>query len=263
MYNKRANDMWINRLRRFVKGKKIIVIGNATSILNEKQGRFIHDFDVVMRFGKGVPTKLTQEYIGWKTDIWTFGALRADCFNSFNARFKIFNLVQIPLYRFERYDMGINKVLLSDKFQIYEDWFLTGTEREARELIANAYGKKKVDASMRMSQGVHMILWLIHVIGGFKELHIIGFDCMKSAYKFDQGKKKDRYAASWHLPLPTIGGPDGNVHTSMDDESFLVDMESQGKLIWHKTDHTRINTKLLGEISETIRPGAKNIAGVV
>ncbi len=263
MYNKQANDVWLNRLRKYVKGKKVIVVGNATSLLNEKQGRYIHNFDVVMRFGRGAPTKLTYEYIGNKTNIWTFGALRANCYKDFDTPFKIFNLVQIPLYIRERYDMGIAKVLLSEEFQIYKDWFLTGTAKQTRELIAAAYGKKDVTESMRMSQGVMMVLWMIHEIKTFKELHIIGFDCMKSVYKFDQNKNKDRYAASWHLPLAKIEGPGGNVHTATEDEQFLIDMETQGKLIWHRTDHTRINTKLLGEISKSYRPGAKNIAGVV
>lgn len=262
MYIKHANDIWIDRLRKSVNGKRVIIVGNATSILNEKHGKFIDDFDVVMRFGRGEPLPVIRDYVGKNTNIWSFGALRAACWPMFKTPFKIFNLVQIPIYKKERYDFGIAKALMTEEFQVYRDYFLTGSLKDAQTLIADAYGKTELNEEMRMSQGVHMALWMIHKIKTFKELHIIGFDCMKSNFKFDHRESVDRFSSSWHLPLPVVGGIEGQIHSAQDDEQFLMDAESQGQLIWHRTDHTKMNSRLIDEIAKQFRPEAKNILQV-
>lgn len=263
MYNKKAVEIWTNRLRRFVAGKRIMIVGNATSILNEKHGELIDSYDVVMRFGKGVPTEITYDYIGKRTDIWTFGVLRAGCYKSFaDVPFKIFNIIQKPLYE-SSWDMSFPRCTLREDFQIYVDWFLTGDEKETRDIVTKAYERENIPLdNIRMSQGVFMILWLMEVIKGYKSIDIIGYDCMKSELKFDLGDMTNRYCSSWHLPVPCTGGPEGNPHSSEFDETVLHTLEDEGKIYWHKTDHTKVNLELIKQISDDLRPGLKNLKGV-
>lgn len=52
------------------KGKRVVVIGGADSVLKEKLGEYIDGFDVVVRINKGVEVLEKQkEYVGTKTDI--------------------------------------------------------------------------------------------------------------------------------------------------------------------------------------------------
>lgn len=57
------NHDWFNN-------KRIAIIGGADSVLKQKQGNYIDDFDVVVRINKGVELIDKQkEYVGTKTDI--------------------------------------------------------------------------------------------------------------------------------------------------------------------------------------------------
>lgn len=52
------------------RGKRVAIIGGADSVLKEKSGAYIDDFDVVVRINKGVDVVAAQhEYIGSKTDV--------------------------------------------------------------------------------------------------------------------------------------------------------------------------------------------------
>jgi hypothetical protein len=62
---------------------KIIVVGNAASLLKEKNGEFIDSFDVVIRLNKFV-IKGYEEYVGKKTNIY--------CSKWFNMNYNINNL---------------------------------------------------------------------------------------------------------------------------------------------------------------------------
>jgi hypothetical protein len=62
---------------------KIIVVGNAASLLKQKNGKLIDSFDVVIRLNKFV-TKGYEEYVGKKTNIY--------CSKWVNMKFNINNL---------------------------------------------------------------------------------------------------------------------------------------------------------------------------
>jgi hypothetical protein len=50
-------------------GKRVAIVGGGNSVLNEKLGKYIDDFDVVVRINKGVELIKTQsEYVGRRTD---------------------------------------------------------------------------------------------------------------------------------------------------------------------------------------------------
>ncbi len=55
---------------RYLKGKRVALVGPAPSILNSKQGVNLERYDVIVRLNKGVPPppELTTD-IGWRTDV--------------------------------------------------------------------------------------------------------------------------------------------------------------------------------------------------
>jgi len=58
------------KLSKFLKGKRVIVVGPAPSIIGSKQGDLINQYDVVVRLNKALPVpKDLQSDIGRKTDI--------------------------------------------------------------------------------------------------------------------------------------------------------------------------------------------------
>ena len=59
---------------------KIIVVGNAASLLKEKNGNLIDSFDIVIRLNKFV-TEGYEEYVGKKTNIY--------CSKWFNMKYNI------------------------------------------------------------------------------------------------------------------------------------------------------------------------------
>jgi len=51
------------------KDKRVVIVGGADSVLKEKKGNYIDDFDVVVRINKGVEVIESQkDYVGTKTD---------------------------------------------------------------------------------------------------------------------------------------------------------------------------------------------------
>jgi Glycosyltransferase family 29 (sialyltransferase) len=65
-YNKKARDVY----RKYLKDKRVVIVGPSPSILKTGQGKFIDDFDVVVRLNKAlpIPTHLMQD-IGKRTDV--------------------------------------------------------------------------------------------------------------------------------------------------------------------------------------------------
>ncbi len=56
--------------RDWFKDKRVAIIGGADSVLKEKRGKFIDNYDVVVRINKGVEVIENQwEYVGTRTDI--------------------------------------------------------------------------------------------------------------------------------------------------------------------------------------------------
>ena len=58
-------------LQAYCKGKKIIIVGNCSDLLNTKHGRLIDNYEIVVRINRGYQYRkhLYDEYIGSKTTI--------------------------------------------------------------------------------------------------------------------------------------------------------------------------------------------------
>lgn len=66
IYTKKTNNSFDNN---WFKDKKVAIVGGADSVLNDKLGKFIDSFDVVVRINNGlIPIPMQKDYIGEKTD---------------------------------------------------------------------------------------------------------------------------------------------------------------------------------------------------
>jgi len=70
-----------------VKGKKVAVVGNAASLLQQRHGSAIDECDVVVRMNRGLPREPSSQ--GTRTDILAFSVFEGvkDIYHLFKARY--------------------------------------------------------------------------------------------------------------------------------------------------------------------------------
>mgnify|MGYP003327296050 CR=1 FL=1 len=88
----------MDRLTRKILNKEIIFVGNSVEILQYDYGEWIDSHDVVVRFGKGLPTEDKYESIGSRTDIWISGYLRSKHQVFYPNAVKLLNRARVDLY---------------------------------------------------------------------------------------------------------------------------------------------------------------------
>ena len=259
MFNQELNDKSTNKLKEYCGGKRVLLVGNAASLFNHEYGELIDSYDVVVRFGKGIPTIETKKHLGSKTDVWFFGTLRASMHESWkSARFKVFNYTQIGLYDPRGTSLNFPYVMATNKFQIYKDYFILGDSVLHKKLISKIYETPKANEwkkSPRISQGTLAFLYFNEVINTQSQLDFVGFDFFESILKFELGgKQKQIY--SWHVPIP-MDNHEHNPHGADKEKEYILKKvsESQNKMFIHP-----MNTNLSNEVSSSIikkyRPGA-------
>lgn len=260
MFNQELNDKSTAKLKEYCKGKRVLLVGNAASLFNHEYGELIDSYDVVVRFGKGVPTEENKKHIGTKTDVWFFGSLRASMHDMWrHVRFKIFNYTQIALYNPAVSTLTFPYVMATNKFQIYKDYFIIGDAKIHRQLISRPYKQKLSSSnwksSPRVSQGTLAFLYFDEVIGTQSNLDLVGFDFFESKLKFElDGKPKQIY--SWHVPIPT-DNHENNPHGADKEKEYILKRvsDSNNKMFIHP-----MNTDLPSEVSSKLinkyRPGA-------
>jgi hypothetical protein len=260
MFNQDLNDRAANKLKEYCRGKRVLLVGNAASLFNHEYGDLIDSYDVVVRFGKGIPTVETKKHLGSKTDVWFFGTLRASMFQSWkDARFKIFNYTQIGLYDPNNSVLQFPSIMTTDKFQIYKHYFIMGDSSLHKRLISEIYPlpKPKSDwkKAPRISQGTLCFLYFDKVIQTQAQLDFVGFDFFESILKFElEGKQKQIY--SWHVPIP-MNSHEHNPHGADKEKDYILKRvaESQNKMFIHP-----MNTDIPSEVSANLinkyRPGA-------
>jgi len=156
----------LSEIQEFCKGKRICLIGNANSVLNEK--RSIDSFDIVCRMNRGTPCG-KERFIGSRTDILFLSTHMSgeNIQNSFNPRFVVW--------------MTICHRLASS-------WTLKNAIQNPEEDWNSLYDKLSINPTTGM-MALNFILKHID----FKELVIYGFDFFttKTWYntKVDSGLK--------------------------------------------------------------------------
>lgn len=239
MWNQRLNDKFTNRLIGYCQGKRVIIVGNAVSLLNKPYGEFIDSFDVVVRLGKGYPSPELKEHLGTKTDVWVLSILRANHYKDFKGTpYQILNISQVSIYDRERTTTTISKYFYDDDFEIYKDYFLMGNATQTRALIKRAYGD--VNINERASQGALTLAYFTNIIKSYKELHVIGFDFFEGRVQYElQGQINE--VSSFHLPVPSYKGPNSNPHAGLYskehmDKKYILSLRDKGKIIFHEME---------------------------
>ena len=55
MFNRELHNKFTEELKQYCEGKRVLLVGNAASLFNHEYGDLIDSYDVVVRFGKGIP----------------------------------------------------------------------------------------------------------------------------------------------------------------------------------------------------------------
>ncbi len=91
---------YLDQIDEYVRGKKVAIVGNASSIFSASHGHDIDSHDVVVRFGKGVPDEFNAVHIGTRTDIWAASVFRfsPSIRNALAPKYSLLSLAQLGLY---------------------------------------------------------------------------------------------------------------------------------------------------------------------
>ena len=78
----------MDSIRKLVKNKSVLFVGNSVEIMNHKLKKFIDGFDIVVKFGAAIQaTKEHQEHIGTRADIWITGQFRSPAYTRLKEEF--------------------------------------------------------------------------------------------------------------------------------------------------------------------------------
>jgi hypothetical protein len=176
-------SMTLDEFKDYIKEKNILIIGNALGALDQDVGEKIDSYDIVLRFGKGIPSKAIYKNVGTRTDVWVTGELRMHEHRRLPEDCKI--LFNNSRYRSE------SKKPFDTHLDMYTYAEIHGIER-----------KYNVSKNHSFSAGAITSHWLANVATGWKSLTWINFNIFTAATKiYNPIAKKDSYSTSWHLPL--------------------------------------------------------------
>lgn len=173
----------LEELQEYVKDKRIIVVGNNLSALEKKQATLIDSYDIVLRFGKGI-LQGWEEYIGYKTDIWSTGNFRSPMRSLLPKE-------TVVLYN----QGGTHNVKSSPPYPhiLMYEW------DDACAVSTKYTGDWE---HCRLSNGAITAHFMYNKVGTFKQMDFINFDFFTVSCKFrDRANEVDSITNSWHLPL--------------------------------------------------------------
>lgn len=145
----------MNRLKKYLNHKNIAVVGNASSIMNNEHD--IDKHDVIIRMNEGVPNPQNYRYIGKRTDILAL-SIEVDKF--------LIEFGYKPKYIL--WCTPINRKRLSEYLKDNCIFYPIESWNKLQEIIDG-----------RPSTGA-MVLDFINTYIDFNELHLYGFDFMKT-----------------------------------------------------------------------------------
>lgn len=221
--------MDIESFRAYIAGKKVLLVGNSTEMMNHENAALIDSYDVVVRFGRGIDYDDRQAIaIGKKLDVWVTGGFRVDMLNYPKFR----DMTKDAKILFNRARLHVTKPLainpnLKDYLAMFED-------SEILDFMS-CHGIKDGDKDAhRFSVGIWAMKFFIEKVATQKSLTIIGFDFF--AKKTNKMRGGDYEPSSWHLPIST-----GKAETHDHDQEVAVAQafESSGLLEWIKLSDLR------------------------
>ena len=143
----------------FCKGKKIIIVGNSSRILQAKYGRLIDGYEIIVRINRGYQrgNDLYREFIGSKTHILSLGVKG----HNFADQIIAGNAV----------DYILSPIIYSDRL----------SHSNVCNVTAEEYHKLKESlGGHKPSTGIATYNFF-NLLGGFERLDLIGFDFFESS----------------------------------------------------------------------------------
>lgn len=159
----------IEKLREFIRGKKVICVSNSGSLRNCKKGNYIDSFDIVIRFNSFA---LNKQNTGKKLSIH---AMTHNC--DYNLQIPCDIRVVLCGKDFIYWRHFIRNKIQKDKqqFLVKDKWFYNSK-------IFNEFNDMpKIMPTTGLSI-VRLLLWA----GSYKSLHLFGFDFSKSKKPYRQ-----------------------------------------------------------------------------
>ena len=179
--------MSLHSIQELVRDKDILLVGNNLTAVDLEQGHIIDSYDIVVRFGKGVPTG-REKYLGSRTDIWVAGSFREYMRDSFPGAAVLFNTSTAGKEpKYPKYD--------------HTPMYMPQECEHVNSLFGGNNGHF-TEGGTRLSAGAVTAYWLYHEVGTFKSMTLINFDFFTEATAF-KDKQQDfiNKANSWHIPL--------------------------------------------------------------
>lgn len=195
-----------SEIQDFVKDKNVLLVGNSVAALDKTQGELIDSYDIVVRFGKGIP-KGREKSIGSKTDIWATGGFRSYMRDFFPEKAKV--LVSASTAN--------NRPMPSISYK----HTLMYTQQEIVDInIALNQTEDK-----RLSTGAITAYYFKNKVLTYKSITFINFDMFTLNTKFlVKEHNKVEFSASWHLPIPY---PTKSTNTEQEHPAHNIEVEKR------------------------------------
>jgi len=219
--------MALERIKQLCADKHIVLVGNSITALSKKQGKDIDSFDIVVRFGKGVPDPY-PEYLGRRTDIWCTGNFRSEMRGYFPDKAEVlYNVASLTNVDRPSY----YHTVMFDKKEIEDIQNKYITECDTK-------GNKK-----RLSIGVMTALFFVNKVKTFSSLTFINFDFFQKSIKMFTDV--EMLANSWHLPIidkQFVSNPDNPAHETEAEKRVVLELLDNDKVFFIGDVHTTKET---------------------
>lgn len=170
-------------MKEYVRGKDIILVGNSLDALEKTHGATIDDYDITVRFGKGLPEPRTFDRIGTNTHIWVTGQLRMHMLP------KVLLVTKVLF----------NESLYSERLGRPSCDYCSMYDNARIMAIADEFG---IADNKRLSAGAQTAHWFANVCNTWGSLTLIYFDGFTKHTKFfAESSNSYQHTSSWHLPL--------------------------------------------------------------
>lgn len=209
-------------LKNFCKGKKVLLVGNSTSMLDKEHAEVIDSYDIVVRFGYAVEGgEDTKKFVGNKTTMWVFG----DCVELYlKSKFKVKSLRDIKDLEDTTLLFNRGRNNIAETFDIkYKDSNDLAVEMFSDSEMCEFYKTHKINIKhIRLSAGLWTILFFLKKVRA-DVINIIGFDSFKSKNAGRRG-----FCASWHNDALISGVHDHELESSIID--FYIEQNKINRL---------------------------------
>lgn len=157
---KKISFLSLINFKRFIKGKRIVLVANSSDLLKSKKGKFIDGHDIVIRFNS---YKIDDIFTGKKTTIHASVYLQ-------DVNLDVF----VPI-----------RFIISNKM---ENWYETvlGLSRFKQSFILKYNHHNDMSGltkDLAPSTSGLVMLKLLKILGGYKEINLIGFNFYKDGEK--------------------------------------------------------------------------------